>query len=243
MCTNCSLVSHNLLNCDKCGCPFSADTDSVRDSAESPSHSISAHGGSVVRDEGVVINSSANATVPSRCVAPTPQGLFVNNSVNALTAASDTGAGVVLVNVQPQAVSVNRDNQVHTAVSASEQSIATRVVMVPSTATNQATLPTVNTDASARLSHPSVVGEIASLTSDHSASMSSATNGQLVSSNHQSGPDVTTEVAINAYQIRIGTRKFVPISPVSFKEDGIRFTLKGSFPFLCDSPFSHTCYQ
>ena len=238
------------MNCDMCGCPLSADTDSVRDSAEPPSHSTSAHGGSVVRDEGIVINSSANATVPSRGIAPTPQGLFVNNSVNALTAATDTGAGVVLVTVQPQAVSVNPNNQVHTAVSASDQSIATRVVMVPSTATNQATLPTVNTDASARLAHPSVVGEIASLTCDHSTSMSSASNGQLVSSNHQSGPPVgpganasMTEVTINAYQIRIGTRKFVPISPVSFKEDGIRFTLEGSFPFLCDSPFSDTCYQ
>jgi len=63
--------------------------------------------------------------------------------------------------------------------------------------------------------------------------MSSASNGQLVSSNHQSNAPVpganasTMEVTINAYQIRIGTRKFVPISPVSFKEDGILFTLKG----------------
>ena len=243
VCTNCSRVSHNLVNCDKCGSPLSADNESECYSAEPSSDSNSALGGSVVKDESVVIDSSANATVLSRDVTPTPQGLFVNKSVSALTAATDTGAGVVIVTVQPQAPSVNRDNRVHTAdnVSVSDQSIATRVIMVPS---NQATMPAVNTaDSAARLSHPSVVSEIASLSSDHSPSLPSATNGQPVSSNHQSGPPVgpgaTTEVTVNAYQIRIGTRKFVPISPVSFKEDGIRFTLS-SFFFLCNSPFSDT---
>ena len=259
MCTNCSRLSHNLLNCDKCGCPLSADNESVCYSAEPKrvrpqppamsSHSSSANGGSVV------INSSVNATVLSRAVAPTPQGLFVNNSVNTSTAAPATNIGVATV--RPQALFVNRNNQVHTARSVSGQSIATTTVAtavssrvtVPSTAMNHA--PTVNmADATTRLSHPPVVssdlGKIASLTSDHRpslpSSMSAATNGQLVSSNHQSGPPVgpgantsTTEVTINAYQIRIGTRKFVPISPVSFKEDGILFTLKGLFLFLCNS--------
>ncbi len=245
VCTNCSRVSHNLLNCDKCGRTLSADNESECYSAEPSSDSNSALGGSVVNDESVVIDSSANATVLSRDVTPTPQGLFVNKSVSALTAATDTGAGVVTV--QPQAPSVNRDNRVHTAgnVSASDRSIATRVIMVPSTATNHATMPAVNTaDSAARLSHPSVVSEITSLSSDHCSSLPSATNGgQLVSSNHQSdppvGPGATTEVTINAYQIRIGTRKFVPISPVSFTEDGIRFKLS-SFLFLCNSPFSDT---
>ena len=259
VCTNCSRLSHNLLNCDKCGCPLSADNESVCYSAEPKrvrpptmsSHSNSVNGGSVA------INSSANATVLSRAVAPIPQGLFVNNSLNPSTAAPATNIGVATV--RPQALFVNRNNQVHTArtVSVSGQSIAATTVAtavssrvaVPSTATNH--VPTVNAaDAATRLSHPAVVssdlGKIASLTSDHRpslpSSISSATNGQLVSSNHQSGVPVgpganasTTEVTINAYQIRIGTRKFVPISPVSFKEDGILFTLKGLILFLFNS--------
>ena len=38
-----------------------------------------------------------------------------------------------------------------------------------------------------------------------------------------------TNIALPAIQIRIGTRKFLPASSVTFKEDGILFALKGTF--------------
>ena len=39
------------------------------------------------------------------------------------------------------------------------------------------------------------------------------------------------EVFIGAHEIRIGEKKFKPISPISFKQDGILFTLKGTFAY------------
>ena len=41
-----------------------------------------------------------------------------------------------------------------------------------------------------------------------------------------------TNIALPAIQIRIGTRKFLPASSVTFKEDGILFALKGT-SFIC----------
>jgi len=40
-------------------------------------------------------------------------------------------------------------------------------------------------------------------------------------------------VQVNAVQIRIGTKKFKPSSAVTFKDDGILFTLKGMLVCLC----------
>ena len=264
MCTNCSRLSHNLLNCEKCGSPLSPDNESVCYSAEPKrvrpqpttlsSHSNSANGSSVLNSNNI------NVAVSGQTVMPTPQGLFVNR--NAVTATPATNNSTGIATVRPQALFVNLNNQTHAVMNASSQSSATSTAAQPraSMATVQSTVasqPTVATETSTlslRPSEPSIVtsslGNLASLTSDHRSSslaMSSASNGQLVGSNHQSSGSSagsnasTTEVTINAYQIRIGTRKFVPISPVSFKEDGILFTLKGWILLLC-CPL-HKCVQ
>ena len=251
MCTNCSCLSHNLLNCEKCGSPLSADNESLCYSAEPKrsrpqpatlsSHSNSASGNSVVN------SNNTRTAVGGTSVMPTPQTLFLNkNTVSTTPTANNTA-------VRPQALFVNLNNQAHAVMNATNQSTLTTttgtsvapprasIATAPSTTSNQATA--VNS-AETRLSRPNELsnvvaslGHISSLTADHrlstASAMSSASNGQLVSSNHQSNAPVpganasTMEVTINAYQIRIGTRKFVPISPVSFKEDGILFTLKG----------------
>lgn len=49
------------------------------------------------------------------------------------------------------------------------------------------------------------------------------------------GSAPSQNVMVSAVQIRIGSRKFKPVSPVTFKDDGILFTLKGErfFYFVC----------
>lgn len=42
------------------------------------------------------------------------------------------------------------------------------------------------------------------------------------------GSAPSQNVSVSAIQIRIGSKKFKPISPVTFKDDGILFTLKGN---------------
>jgi len=42
------------------------------------------------------------------------------------------------------------------------------------------------------------------------------------------GSAPSQNVSVSAVQIRIGSKKFKPISPVTFKDDGILFTLKGN---------------
>ena len=259
VCTNCSCLSHNLLNCEKCGSPLSADNESLCYSAE-PKRArpqpatLSSHSNSNSANGSSVVNSNITRTsVGSTGVMPTPQTLFLNkNAVSTAPTANNAS-------VRPQALFVNLNNQAHAFTNAMNQSTATTttgtsvapprasIATAPSTTSNQAASATVNS-VETRLSRPnepsSVVanlGHIGSLTTDHrlstASAMSSASNGQLVSSNHQSNAPApganasTMEVTINAYQIRIGTRKFVPISPVSFKEDGILFTLKGWFVF------------
>ena len=58
-------------------------------------------------------------------------------------------------------------------------------------------------------------------------------------------PCSVDEVSITAYQIRIGTHKFLPISPVTFKDDGILFTLKGRLQVrVCSgSCLDHKCCE
>lgn len=259
VCTNCSCLSHNLLNCEKCGSPLSSDNESLCYSAEPKrsrlqpaplsSHSNSANG----NGSSVVYSNNARTIVGGLSVVPTPQTLFVNKNAVSSPPTANNSTGVAAV--RPQALFVNLNNQARAIMNVTSQSTVTTtvvtsvapprasIVTAPSTTLRQTAAAIVNS-AETRLSRPSELssvmaslGHISSLTSDHRSStasaISSASNGQLVSSNHQSnapgtGPNASTmEVTINAYQIRIGTRKFVPISPVSFKEDGILFTLKG----------------
>jgi len=251
VCASCSRLSSDLHVCDKCGTALSDDNAAHCYSADPKRPCLETRASNTTTSSqcnGVPTNTSTTAVSMSTSPSTTnnsvrPQALYVNVNNQAFpvigVAATTSAPSVSLpsgasstshVNISvsnPTATAVLTTS--HTALPAtrtllqsSQSSSQPRPANVGSVAMTQITLPTYNLQPPSQ-SYVSNVGRLpvagSASTTMHPPVQSATTVAPAVPSSYV--------FQVSSVQIRLGARKFRPLTAVTFKDDGVLFTLTG----------------
>ena len=249
VCATCNRLSSDLRVCDKCGTTLSDDNAADCYSAEpkrpclgtsaSDIPSTQCNGVSSANTSGAAVSTSSSPSTSNNAVRP--QALYVNVNNQAfpvLGVATTTSASAA---PRPSVVgsahvnsSVSNPNPTailttsHAAVPATRtiQSVQTgihpRPTSIGSATMTQITLPTYNLQPPQNLypsnvARPAFPGLVS--TAMHAPVQSATTVTPVVTSSYV--------FQVTAIQIRLGAKKFKPLTSVTFKDDGVLFTLTG----------------
>jgi len=249
VCATCNRLSTDLRICDSCGTTLSDDSAAHCYSAEPKRPCLDTRASDTASTQCNGVSSNSNGTTVST-VSPSasdsavrPQALYVNVNnqafpvigVSATSAQSASRPSVSASTHVNSSVSNPNTHSVFTASHAS--SVATtrslllstqsssqprpaNISSVTSVTVTQITLPTYNlqppTPSLTRLPVP--VQSLVSATANTSV-QAATTVAPVTSSSYV--------FQVNSIQIRLGTKKFKPLTAVTFKDDGVLFTLTG----------------
>lgn len=247
VCATCNRLSSDLRVCDKCGTTLSDDNAAHCYSAEPKRPCLETRASDTTLTQCNGVTSNTNGTAVSTSTLPStsdnsvrPQALYVNVNnqafpvlgVAATTSASPAPlpsvAGSTRVNSSvsnPNAATVFTAS--HAAVPATrsiqsaQASTQPRPANIAPVTMTQITLPTYSLQPPpqphvsnvARLPVPGLTS-----TSVHTPVQTATTIAPAVSS---------YVFQVSAVQIRLGSKKFKPLTAVTFKDDGVLFTLTG----------------
>ena len=219
--------------CDKCGTTLSDDSVAHCYSAEpkrscletdsGDSASVQCNGDSPDTNAATV---STSASPPTADISVRPQALYVNVNNQAfpvLGVAATTASVTTQVNS-----SVSRPSS--TAVLATGQSLIPVTRTLPNTQTSSQPRP-ANTVSSVTLPTYSLQPPQACLPNMTRIPVQQGLVSTTLNTPVQSAtvaPAMSSYVfQVNAVQIRLGAKKFKPLTAVTFKDDGVLFTLTG----------------
>jgi len=249
VCASCSRLSSDLHVCDKCGSALSDDNAAHCYSADPKRPCLETRASDATTSSqcnGISTNTSSTTvsvlTSPSTSDSSVrPQALYVNVNnqafpvigVAATTSAASLPSGAATTSRMNSSVSNPTVTTVfttsHTAVPAirsslqsSQTSSQPRPANVGSVTVTQITLPMYNLQPPSQ-SYVSNVGRLpvagAASTTVHPPAQSVNTVAPPLPSSYV--------FQVSSVQIRLGAKKFKPLTAVTFKDDGVLFTLTG----------------
>lgn len=251
VCANCNRLSSDLRVCDKCGTTLSDDNAAHCYSAEPKRPCLETRASDPASTQCNGVPSTTNSAAASTSSLPStsdisvrPQALYVNVNNQAfpvLGVAATTSASPSLPSVTVSThvnSSASNPSQItsHAAVPATrtilqsaQTSTQPRPANMSSLTVTQITLPTYNLQPP-----PSYVSNVARLPVP---GLASTTMHTPVQSATTVAPVASYVFQVSAVQIRLGSKKFKPLTAVTFKDDGVLFTLTGTLL----NWFSTTC--
>jgi len=245
VCAKCNRLSTDLHVCDKCGTTLSDDNAAHCVSAEPKRQCLETRASDNTSTECNGVSTNANGAAVSTSASPStadnsvrPQALYVNvnnqafpvlgvaETTSAPAASRPSVVGSIHVNSlasNTNTASVFTTNPASVTATRSLQSAQInsqpRPANVASATVTQITLPTYNLQPPSQ-PYTSNVARLPVLSTNlNTAVQSSATVAATVASSYV--------FQINAVQIRLGAKKFKPLTAVTFKDDGVLFTLTG----------------
>ena len=222
VCSLCNRISYNLASCDHCDAALSSEQNVCNSGDPKRPRLNTTTSVNVTDREEQRNNNSATCTI-------------VNSNTDEKTGTSDVRPAGLFVNVNNPAPSVK-------AAASSTNPTPTTSTVNPPPPPNPAGNNADSSTTAGPPPSPQQPSDTTTFTSANPRVLQSSINPQhtttadpTTSTTHNNRHFVAIDpdrVIIPAQQIRIGSRKFKPSTPVTFKDDGIQFALEG----YIDSP-------
>jgi len=242
VCATCNRLSLDLRVCDKCGTTLSDDNVAHCYSAEPKRPFLETHSGDPASAQCNGDSPNTNVAAMSTSVSPStadtsvrPQALYVNVNNQAFPV-----LGVATTTAPASRPFVAVTTHVNSSVSRPNATtmLATSHSSVPATRS----LPTTQTSSQPRPTNIGLVNSVSLPTYSLQPPQPCTPNMtripvQGLVSTTLNTPVQSATVApamssyvfqVNAVQIRLGAKKFKPLTAVTFKDDGVLFTLTGT---------------
>jgi len=241
VCATCNRLSTDLRVCDTCGTTLSDDNAAHCYSAEPKRPCLETHASVTPSSQCNGVSENTNGAAVSTSSAAVsdssvrPQALYVNVNNQAFpvigvpaTSAQSEPRPSVTTSTRVNS-SVPTPNTTSVSITSHESTVSVtrnllttqamsqmRLANVGSVTVTHITLPTYNLQPPG----PSFVSNVARLAVPGVNSVQAATTVAPASAS-------SYVFQVTAVQIRLGTRKFKPLTAVTFKDDGVLFTLTG----------------